>query len=80
VDTQRTTQGLPSATPSQGGGAFSIGERDIGPLRSFQGAEAIAAVGTTLPNDHYDPLGLNNNLTVPTAGTVNVRWLFRPAQ
>jgi hypothetical protein len=79
VDTQRTTQGLPSATPSQGGSGFSIGERDIGPLRSFQGAEAVAAVGTSLPNDHYHPLGLNDSLTVPTAGTAQVRWLFRPA-
>jgi hypothetical protein len=79
IATQRTTQGLPSATPSQGGSAFSIGERDIGALRSFQGAQAVAAVGTSLPNDHYDPLGLNNSLTLPTAGTANVRWLFRPA-
>lgn len=79
VATERTSMGLPSATPSQGGASFAIGEHDIGVFRSFSGHRSIAAVGTGGFDDHYDPAGLNNALVVEQAGTASVRWQFKPA-
>lgn len=79
VDSQRFTMGLPSATPSQGGGGFAIGEYDIGVFRIVSGSRDIPAVGSGDFPDHYDPAGLNNALVVEQAGSAQVRWLFKPA-
>jgi len=80
VTTERFTNGLRAATTSQGGGGFAIGERDIGPWRIFAGSKAVAAVGTSTPDDAYYPAGLNNSLVVETAGSADVKWLFKPVQ
>jgi hypothetical protein len=80
VTSERATNGLPAATTSQGGGGFSIGERDIGPWRFFSGSGAVPAVGTSTPWDSYHPSGLNNSLVVETAGSADLRWLFKPVQ
>jgi hypothetical protein len=78
VTTERFTHGLPSATTSQGGGGFAIGEHDVGPLRIFAGSKSVAAVGTSDPDDAYYPGGLNNSIVVDTAGSADVKWLFKP--
>jgi len=78
VTTERFTNGLPAATTSQGGGGFSIGERDVGPWRFFAGSKTVAAVGSATPDDAYYPAGLNNALVVETAGSADVKWLFKP--
>lgn len=78
VASERTAAGLPSTTPTQGGAAFSLGERDIGVLRIFSGRSNVPAVGTGDFSDRYNPTGLNNALEPEQVGTADVRWLFRP--
>lgn len=78
VASERTSAGLPSSTPTQGGAAFSIGERDIGTLRFIAGQGVLPAVGTGDFSDRYNPAGLNNSLQLEQAGTADVRWLFKP--
>lgn len=78
VASDRTAAGLPSTTPTQGGAAFSIGERDIGVWRIFSGRSDVPAVGTGDFADRYNPTGLNNALEPEQVGTADVRWLFRP--
>lgn len=78
VDSERTSAGLPSTTPTQGGAALAIGERDIGAGRFFAGRSDVPAVGTGDFSDRYNPAGLNNALQPEQVGTADVRWLFRP--
>ena len=78
VTTERATNGLPTATTSQGGGGFNLGDRDIGPWRIFSGSGVVSAVGTSTPDDAYHPGGLNDSLVVETAGSADVKWLFKP--
>ena len=78
VASERTSAGLPSTTPTQGGAAISIGERDIGTGRFFAGRSDVPAVGTGDFSDRYNPAGLNNTLQPEQVGTADVRWLLRP--